>query len=454
MTKQENYHYQIFQGLLMLAFFLHVSYAGFLYMKCTLALLLLGYVTKPALRSRLFGVFLIISFTHLLVHMPNHANHSNFTLLVLLALAPVHFCYLLKINRYSYKQFIYFLRIMLIVLYAYTFFHKLNWDFLNYKTSCANSRLKNYYILFPDQFKDVLLVIKKMAPTSALLIEGSLPVLLSITKLRFFGLCLAIFLHFFLAPLNFVNFSSLALALLWCFIEPKKINFKSCEKFLGYLILIFISSEFLVSFFQSMPVVESYFEYRDLRRGVNLWGGFLFIAAYALFVKRFYIKSISKEKIIFPTQWLYHALIVFTIFFGANNYLGLRAAGTFSMFSNLKTEGDTSNHIIFRNNPLKLFSYQEDLVEIVSFDENASKAGIMRRHKRQKTNRIDFSKRLDQIRKLNLKNVGLTIKYKGQLRSTKSAGFDKNFDIESHWLEKKLMQFRPVENLPEQRCMW
>ena len=51
--------------------------------------------------------------------------------------------------------------------------------------------------------------------------------------------------------------------------------------------------------------------------------------------------------------------------------LGLRTAGNFSMFSNLRTEGDTSNHLLLGGNPLKVWGYQEDIVWIVDIDDRA-----------------------------------------------------------------------------------
>lgn len=58
---------------------------------------------------------------------------------------------------------------------------------------------------------------------------------------------------------------------------------------------------------------------------------------------------------------------------GASPYLGLKTEYSFSMFSNLRTEGGDSNHLIVRR-PLDLFGYQNDLVEIEdSTDEELKK---------------------------------------------------------------------------------
>ncbi len=57
------------------------------------------------------------------------------------------------------------------------------------------------------------------------------------------------------------------------------------------------------------------------------------------------------------------------IFIGLTPYLGLRTAGSFSMFSNLRTEGDSSNHLLLGSNPIKVWGYQEDVVWILEIDD-------------------------------------------------------------------------------------
>lgn len=56
---------------------------------------------------------------------------------------------------------------------------------------------------------------------------------------------------------------------------------------------------------------------------------------------------------------------------GAAPYLGLRTAGTFSMFSNLHTEGNVSDHILLRSNPIEVWGYQEDVVTFIEIDDDA-----------------------------------------------------------------------------------
>jgi len=57
------------------------------------------------------------------------------------------------------------------------------------------------------------------------------------------------------------------------------------------------------------------------------------------------------------------------------SYLGLRTAGNFSMFSNLRTEGPGSNHLLLGANPLKRGHYQEDAVHILAIDDERARIG-------------------------------------------------------------------------------
>jgi hypothetical protein len=64
--------------------------------------------------------------------------------------------------------------------------------------------------------------------------------------------------------------------------------------------------------------------------------------------------------------WVFPILLVFI---GLTPYLGLRTAGNFSMFSNLRTEGESSNHLLLGSNPIKVWRYQEDVVWILDIDD-------------------------------------------------------------------------------------
>lgn len=69
------------------------------------------------------------------------------------------------------------------------------------------------------------------------------------------------------------------------------------------------------------------------------------------------------------TPALLYLFPILLVFIGLTPYLGLRTAGNFSMFSNLRTEGESSNHLLLGSNPIKIWRYQEDVVWILDIDD-------------------------------------------------------------------------------------
>ena len=73
-------------------------------------------------------------------------------------------------------------------------------------------------------------------------------------------------------------------------------------------------------------------------------------------------------------KWLFLLPLVLVLH-GLTSHVGLRTAGNFSMFSNLRTEGGVSNHLILPEPPLRLGGYQEDLVTILEIDDDTARIG-------------------------------------------------------------------------------
>ena len=69
------------------------------------------------------------------------------------------------------------------------------------------------------------------------------------------------------------------------------------------------------------------------------------------------------------------------------------------MFSNLKTEGGSSNHILLKNNPIEIFPFQKDLVYITEIipPDNTINYNI----KNKILARVDFEGYLHYLKKLN-----------------------------------------------------
>jgi len=130
---------------------------------------------------------------------------------------------------------------------------------------------------------------------------------------------------------------------------------------------------------------------------------------------------------------------------GLSPYVGLRTEASFSMFSNLRTEGAVNNHLFMPH--WHLFGYEDDLVEIIrttSRDlEEQSRGGLLVRAAFQ-----DFL-----LRALD-RGEDFEVEYRrlgGEVRSVPSI---RELEPELRavpYLQRKILYFRPVP--PDGRCV-
>ena len=294
---------------------------------------------------------------------PGLANHSNlFLFLCIFLLCDL----LLRIFQRERKvDFWKALPYLLIITYFYAGFHKINSGFL-YDTehSCSRWYIEKLFRPFWSDFRLESPLIISFLSVSVLLTELGGALLLAFRRTRHLGLLSALSLHAILSPGGFVDFASVAIACMLTFL-PKKL-FEDKER----IERIIKSYGLLTIFYALLTWLLIFFEIGEGRRMIRPVQGFIYIPTvglviYLLFAKRankisFLEPEPSKERI-GKLGWV---VILFLVFWGAQNYLGLRTTGTFSMFSNLTTEGERSNHLLLGSNPLKIFSYQDDLVWI------------------------------------------------------------------------------------------
>ncbi len=153
-----------------------------------------------------------------------------------------------------------------------------------------------------------------------------------------------------------------------------------------------------------------------------------------------------------PGIFLLFPLIL--LLWGMTSYLGLRTTGNFSMFSNLRTEGPTSNHIILGSNPIKVWDYQEDRVRIIDIDDEAAKVG----HHYDPLNGnslpvVEFRKLVTMWRESGRK-ITLTYEYQSDTVQTQDIANDKNWDTAGRNWETFWLDFRPTQESGPNVCRW
>jgi hypothetical protein len=151
--------------------------------------------------------------------------------------------------------------------------------------------------------------------------------------------------------------------------------------------------------------------------------------------------------------WFY-ALPVLLVLHGLTGYVGLRTAGNFTMFSNLRTEGAPSNHLLLSSNPLKMWSYQEDVVHFTSFDKRLSPPSYEGQSlEGQELPVVEFRKWIYNWSEAGVV-VPMTLVYQGQVYSTPNIVADPVWRTPHRSWGMRLMDFRVIQPEGPNRCRW
>ncbi|WP_017730251.1 HTTM domain-containing protein [Nafulsella turpanensis] len=267
-------------------------------------------------------------------------------------------------------------RISLLILYFFAVLHKLNWDYLNPASSCGTFLLngiaaKRLPFLPSGEWVEL------SAVWGTLLLEAGIPLMLCFRRTRTAGILIGMVFHFFLSihpHRGIYSFSALMFSLYVLFTPP---DFpQKLQEVLHALGRKWQTAPFLLKAVGmcSLPAFAllAWLNWYD-----RLYiAGFLYWSAWAaaamlLFVLVLLggsgyagIRPESIFRIKTPFLWLVPALLFFN---GMSPYLGLKTESSFSMFSNLRTEGGKTNHL-FMPNTIRLTNFQEDLVEVTETD--------------------------------------------------------------------------------------
>jgi hypothetical protein len=151
--------------------------------------------------------------------------------------------------------------------------------------------------------------------------------------------------------------------------------------------------------------------------------------------------------------WLY-LLPALLVLHGLTGYLGLRTAGNFTMFSNLRTEGTRSNHLLLGSNPLKVWGYQEDVVRFTAFDDRLVPPSYKGQSLvGQELPAVEFRKWIHGWTASGAV-VPMTFVYQGQVHATDNIVTDPVWrTTERNWA-MRLMDFRLIQPEGPNRCRW
>ena len=154
-----------------------------------------------------------------------------------------------------------------------------------------------------------------------------------------------------------------------------------------------------------------------------------------------------------PPGWMF-VFPLLLLLHGLTSYAGLRTAGNFTMFSNLRTEGPRSNHLLLGSNPLKVWGYQEDAVRFIRIDDRRAAVGYQ--YQPLEGNHlpvVEFRKLIHRWQRAGM-TVPMTIEYDGRVHATEDIARDPVWGTGHRDWAMRLMDFRVIQPEGANRCRW
>ncbi|QIL88443.1 DUF393 domain-containing protein [Microbulbifer sp. SH-1] len=249
-------------------------------------------------------------------------------------------------------------RTLLVIMYFFGVFHKINQDFLNPQVSCALAlwdMMPGILPSFRGEYLDYVYIYGTFT------VEGALLVLLFVPQLRHIGISLGMAFHMLLALsayAMYAPFSVLSIFLHACFLSPdasrnivRSIEWKYVEDFLKSPLGIFAMVLTLLLLYLSAWLGR----YSDVAIVSFL---IVFPVCYLIIRYGRDDRSSGLDYFLPKNRWL--TLIGILFFFNCiTPYLGLKTAQSMNMFANLRLEKGSNHLLLGRVSP---FEYLNDVV--------------------------------------------------------------------------------------------
>jgi hypothetical protein len=465
-----------------------------------------------------FLIFLAVTSAHfVLVQFPDVANHVNLAIYCNLVLMVGVIYSLVRSQDYpTDDDYFAMMRPLLqgtaILMYFLAGFHKLNADFVNPDVSCVTDLVDDlsamvkstiagvptalilaavilpvaYRLLSSKSIRRYLPVvgavgaislalavallalrpdpaIPPLATTSVILAMTLLVIgweliggpLLAIARVQAPLLAFSWTMHATLALIGFVDFGALALSLLFTFVPGPYLDLLNSRVRLPVLDRRVHRAHLYFAIGVAAGIMSGF--------GRRLAGGILFNVAALVFIwplisalaaprpKPAWAGVPLSSRMTPGWMWFFPVLL---LLHGITSYLGLRTAGNFSMFSNLRTEGARSNHFFMGSNPLKLWGYQEDVVRFIDIDDRRAKIGYQYQPLQgNQLPAVEFRKLIYKWTRAGA-TIPVTFEYRDRIYVTKDIVNDPAWRTGARDWEMALMDFRVIQPGGPNRCRW
>jgi len=423
---------------------MHMGSAFYYYTKTTALLVIFTGLLFINYKWWIFAYGGILTSLAVLINIvPRTANHANIEFFIC-----IYFMVLLFM-RWRFKTPLpngqtvnQIFRITLIGLYFMAGFHKLNSGFFNVNGSCTN----NMGLWF-NQYIDTNNVIiphfiTRMLQVCTILIEMIVPFGILFRRTRAATVLALACFHFYLSLCGVPNFSAFAAFLLTgSILNLDKEIPKQLTKGLRYL--IFFSVVAVV--FAKIVYIKNWVPYRLIICCVAIIYNIGWIAFFVALLK---FRRI--EKCVYLFSWWHPTLALLIIIWASQSYVGLSSAGTLTMYSNLVTEKEHSNHFLIDTKKTKIWNFEEDYVTIVSLPDKCKGSGA---------NKLtgyslpvtEFKKAVKKWTKYK-EPLPCTLIYKGKTIVMRDVKASKYNDPNIEWWQR-FLYYRRL-NFSCNECMW
>lgn len=334
----------------------------------------------------------------------------------------------------------------LLLLYATSGFHKLNRDFFDPAVSCApilGGGMTALFAFVPAAW---------VATASILLtvfVELGLPALLLVRRLRHVGLVVALLFHVAMSLAGYPRFSATTVALLTLFLADGALTPQASGWIgrlaaaaratlgmkLGRLALVAV---LLVAAIGGESVASPVF----LLVQLLLTAGILMVAIASPWRANAEADSPIRFRLSLPM--VAPALVLIS---AVSPYLGLGTSRALAMYSNLRTEGGESNHLIVPA-ALQPFPYQRDLVTIIA----SSAPRVQRLADDQMV--VPFLELRAMLSTTDRAMGDASVSYvrRGTRREVPSVRADAVLDLPVSYFVQKFVRFRSIESSGQRKC--
>ncbi|WP_166907686.1 hypothetical protein [Mycobacterium sp. DL440] len=401
------------------------------------------------------------------LNLPAAANHLVLSLLIAVALGTAAFWALATRNRPGapegfVERWLDAARspigLVLLVVYLFTVFDKLNTAYFTPATSCGSDLFGE--LIWLNGFEDMTAgpVVGQVVAIAAVVIEAAILGLLAVPQLRFWGMLLGVGFHSILAMASFYDFATVVFAV-YVLLVPTEVfvTLATRASALRRVALAGFAAHVLLSVLSSSaesPTSPVGLPWHTML--VLTW----FVAAVPFMVALLCAYRSAQAAGVPAPNWSFRPLVLLiapllAFANGVTPYVGLKTVSNYSMFSNLHTEEGTTNHLLPGVTALQLTDYQRDTVTVVGmeFPQQSEDLTYLRRQLRWMSEDppvripwLELRRSVMLWQDAGISGVRIAYLHDGPPRVVDDATQDPVLGAPLPWWQRHLLAFRAVDS--------